>query len=411
MDIQILQHDFLKGFLRENGGNYMENRNVISSIFFIILTFIVIGFFTFVLFVFFLLSGHIQYFGLLFTIAILLFLLIIGIYLRFFITKKRKLLFAIISFIAIGIAVISPIRHGIIQKIPTVSSEVDIFEYMPFEQNSKVVTLDEEVTLQLTDNLPKMDGATALYPLYSAIAQATYPEKQYEPYDSEVMVNTTPEAYNNLFTGKVDMIFVAGPSEAQLNRAKQLGLKLHMTPIGREAFVFFVNKKNPINGLTIDQIKNIYSGKIKNWKDVGGNDESIRAFQRPEDSGSQTALQRLMADTPIMDPPRENVASGMGDIISEVANYRNYKNAIGYTFRFYSTEMVGNDEIKLLEINGVAPTKENIQNNSYPITSEFYIITAGTTNPNVDKVIEWVLSEQGQKLVEKVGYVPVKSTN
>ena len=70
--------------------------------------------------------------------------------------------------------------------------------------------------------------------------------------------------------------------------------------------------------------------------------------------------------------------------------------------------MVKNDQIKLLEVNGVAPTKENIRNDSYPISSEFYIVTAGSTNPNVEKLIDWVLSEQGQQLVEKVGYVPLE---
>ena len=180
-----------------------------------------------------------------------------------------------------------------------------------------------------------------------------------------------------------------------------------MTPIGREAFVFFVNKKNPINSLTLEQIRGIYSGEITNWSQVGGNDEDIRAFQRPQDSGSQTALQYLMGDTPIMEAPTDDVVSGMGGIINEVAQYKNYKNAIGYTFRYYSTEMVGNDEIKLLAIEGIEPTKETIRNDSYPITSEFYAITAGTENPNVDKLLQWILSPQGQQLVEKVGYVPV----
>ena len=114
-----------------------------------------------------------------------------------------------------------------------------------------------------------------------------------------------------------------------------------------------------------------------------------------------------MKGLPLMKPPSEDIVTGMGGIINEVSQYRNYKNAIGFTFRFYSTEMVGNDQIKLLEVNGVAPTKENIRTNVYPIASEFYIVTAGTGNPNVEPLIEWILSKQGQALVEKVGYVPI----
>lgn len=187
------------------------------------------------------------------------------------------------------------------------------------------------------------------------------------------------------------------------------GLTFDMTPIGREAFVFFVNHKNSVENLSLEQLKQIYAGEIMNWHEVGGENAAIRAFQRPADSGSQTALERMMGDTPIMEAPAENVATGMGGIIHEVSQYRNYKNAIGYTFRFYSTEMVNNHEIKLLSIDGIAPTKENIRQGTYPLVSEFYAVTAGTANPNVKKFIDWIVSDEGQALVEKVGYVRVEN--
>jgi len=381
---------------------------MMTNIFASILVLIVLGFFTFAGVFMALLIGNFEWIPFMIISALILYLLFLAFLFRFFKTKKRVLWFIGISFVALAAGSVWPIYEKYIDSIPTVSSEVDIFEYMPFEEDSKVVSLDEEASLQLTEPLPVMDGATALYPLYSAIAQATYPKKTYDPYDSEVMVNTTPEAYENLINGKVDLIFVNEPSKNQLQRAKAKGVELQLTPIGKEAFVFFVNQKNEVDGLTLQEIKDIYSGKITNWKEVGGKNEPIRAYQRPEDSGSQTALQSLMGDTPIMDPPRENVASGMGEIINEVAQYRNFENAIGYTFRYYSQEMVGNKEIKLLSVDGVPPTKETIRSGEYPITGEFYIVTAGTDNPNVQKLIDWVLSPQGQKLIEKVGYVPIQ---
>ena len=99
----------------------------------------------------------------------------------------------------------------------------------------------------------------------------------------------------------------------------------------------------------------------QNWRAVGGKNKAIRAFQRPEGSGSQTALQHLMGDVPIMDPPVEDIASLMGTIIDQVSDYKNYSNAIGYTFRYYSTEMTKNNGIRLLAIDGVEPTKETIR--------------------------------------------------
>ncbi|MFB5089233.1 substrate-binding domain-containing protein [Psychrobacillus sp. PGGUH221] len=371
--------------------------------------FILIGMFflTFAVLFFTLIIGKISYVAFILTSGVVVYIFFVLLVFHFFQTKKRKVIFISFGIIAILVSTVPAIKYEYTKRIEMVDAEVNIYVYKPFSDSREVATLEEASTLQLKDQLPRMDGATALYPLYSAFVQATYPENDYYPYDSAVMVNTTPDAYDNLIYGKVDMIFVAAPSEAQLTKAKQQGKELELTPIGREAFVFFVNQKNKVNGLTMEQIKDIYSGKVTNWKGVGGADDSIRAFQRPADSGSQTALENLMGDTSIMEAPSEDIATGMGGIINEVSQYKNFKNAIGYTFRFYSTEMVGNEKIKLLEIDGVAPTKETIRSGAYPIASEFYIVTAGSDNPNVEKMIEWILSEQGQKLLEKAGYVPI----
>ena len=285
---------------------------------------------------------------------------------------------------------------------------VDTTAYAPFSVNTKAVSLTKPSTLKIEDNLPVIDGATALYPIYSAFAQAVYPEKGYNQSNSEVMSNRTGEAYNNLINGRADLIFVLAPSEHQLAMAKRLEKELKLTPIGKEAFVFFVNEKNSVKSLTTDEIRGIYTGDITNWKEVGGNRKEIRAFQRPEDSGSQTALQQFMGDVPIMDPPVEDVASLMGTVIDQVSDYKNYNNAIGYTFRYYSTEMTKNNAILLLSVNGVEPTKETIRSGDYPIANELYAVTAGSDNPHINEFVDWILSEQGQEIIEKTGYVSLQ---
>ncbi|MEC1180341.1 substrate-binding domain-containing protein [Metasolibacillus meyeri] len=353
---------------------------------------------------------HQSYVWLLAVAIVVIYILFILKILQFFKTTRRK---QVTAFIMVGIIIVPVVLAGQTyyeSKLATVDSEINIWAYHPFTEDNQVVQLDEQSTLTLHGTMPKMDGATALYPLYTAFVEATYPENP-DYFKRTVMVNKTPDAYQNVMNHKVDVIFAAGPSERQLKLAQQKNIELNMTPIGKEAFVFFVHKNNPIDNLTLEQVRGIYSGEITNWSQVGGANEKIRAFQRPEDSGSQTALQRLMEDTPIMTAEKRDVVTGMGGIIEEVAQYKNYKNALGYTFRYYSTEMVRNDQIKLLSIEGIAPTKENIRNNTYPITSEFYAITAGTSNDNTEKLIEWILSPQGQALVEKVGYVPVDEAN
>ncbi|MFP4974760.1 PstS family phosphate ABC transporter substrate-binding protein [Paenibacillus sp. CN-4] len=291
--------------------------------------------------------------------------------------------------------------------------EIDLGGYAPFAENTLAVRLDAPASYRIRDHLPKLDGATALYPLYSAFVQAVYPEGTYNPYDFEmaespVICTTTPDAYNNLLYGKADIIFAAGPSEQQINQFKSKGLELKLTPIGREAFVFFVNKRNPVSSLTSSQIKDIYSGAVTNWEEVGGKDETIRAFQRPEGSGSQTMLQKVMKGTELMKPPTEDIADAMSGIISRTANYKNYKNAIGYSFLFYASEMNRSGEIKLLDIDGIHPDKASIRSGEYPFAAEFYAVTAGSGNPHIEAFIQWMQSDEGQQLVEKTGFTSLR---
>ncbi|WKT78288.1 PstS family phosphate ABC transporter substrate-binding protein [Lysinibacillus fusiformis] len=355
------------------------------------------------------LNGHLHFLQLVYTVPVCLFVFFVcGIFNWIHTKKKKRWLMSVLG-VAIVIALITPIQHYYKLSIPTVDAEIDISAYQPFTRGNQVVKPDEKASLHLTESLPRLDGATAMYPLYAAFVEAIYPKGDYQPYNSKVQVSRTPEAYQNLIVGNVDLIFVAAPSVSQEWQAEKEGLTFDMAPIGREAFVFFVHHKNSVDNVTLEQVKKIYAGEITNWRDVGDKDEAIRAFQRPADSGSQTALEKLMGNMPIMKAPSENIASGMGGIIHEVSQYRNYKNAIGYTFRYYSTEMVQNKKIKLLSIDGVAPTKENIRNGTYPLVSEFYAVTAGTENENVQKLIDWILTDEGQALVEKVGYVPVEN--
>lgn len=350
------------------------------------------------------LSMEIFYYRLVFASLIVLYLFIVfKIYFR---TSKKVTSITIFSILLVFSLIIGSFelhKYYYQSSVKVVDTEVDLEEYAPFAVDSKVVKLDQPSSLTLKAPLPKLDGATALYPVYSAFVRSTYPIESYDSKD--VGCTKTGTAYTRLISGEVDIIFAAAPSKKQLEEAEEKGVILTLTPIGREAFVFFVNSRNKVTNLSIEEIQNIYSGQIDNWKEVGGRNEAIRAFQRPENSGSQTALQGFMGEKELMTAPTEDIIRGMGGIISETANYQNHRNAIGYSFRYYSTEMVQNGAIKHLKINGVFPDKETIRSGEYPLSSEFYVITAGSDNPNIDAFIDWILSEQGQFIIEETGYV------
>lgn len=297
-----------------------------------------------------------------------------------------------------------------INNIPTVSEDnMSLHRYTPFNPNNLLKKLDTESNLNLINNFPRLDGATALYPVYASFVQAVYPREIRYELRKYLLYSRTDVAYNNLFEEKVDIIFCAGPSDEQLSRFIGNGKILKFIPIGREAFVFFVNNRNPVNNLTIENIRDIYSGKIINWRELSGCNQIIRVFQRPKNSGSQTMLEKVMGNVSIIAPRMENIP-GMMDIITIVADYRNHSNSIGYSFLFFATEMVKNEQIKLLSIDDIYPSINTIQNNSYPFSDSFYAvyIESNQMNENIKIFVEWILSEQGQELIYRTGYLPIR---
>ena len=336
--------------------------------------------------------------------------------------RHRKKLALCLLAVAVGCG--AYVGHGLWRdSIPTMDDrDLLLWQYEPFAPDTKAASLDEPSTLTLSeDALLRLDGATALYPVYAGFVQAVYPQGEYPLYAATedgyglVTCSGTVGAYQRLIQGDADVIFAAAPSQEQLDMAAQAGVELHLTPIGREAFVFFVNSKNPVEGLTVEEIQGIYTGQITNWSQVGGKNQSIRPFQRQENSGSQSALLRLMEGLPLIEPEQEDRISGMGGIILDVADYRNYSNAIGFSFRFYASEMEANDQIRLLALDGVPPAKETIRDGSYPISDSFYAVTAASTgqpdpresDPQLDAFLRWILSEQGQRIIEDSGYVGI----
>nr|WP_249292515.1 substrate-binding domain-containing protein [Metabacillus flavus] len=288
-------------------------------------------------------------------------------------------------------------------------SSTDLSPYRVSNPDHILPKLDETSTYVIKDpkQMPVMDGAEAAYPVYSAFANSVYENAKAANDQKEIISFTnTIYAFERLLSKEVDIYFGAEPSSAQRKMAEKAGLELIMTPIGKEAFVFFVNPENQIDSLSVSEIQSIYSGEVKNWSQLGGKSQDIVAFQRPADSGSQTLLEKIMGDQPIIKPLKEETPAGMGGIIEQVADYRNFDNAIGFSFRFFATGMKKNEKIKLLSINGISPSPENIASEKYPFTASLYAITLKSNKKKtIPPFLEWMKGSQGQELVEKIGYI------
>ena len=209
--------------------------------------------------------------------------------------------------------------------------------------------------------------------------------------------------------GVVDLILVTQPSDDELSRASQAGVELVIEPICWDAFVFITHKDNPVNSLTIEQIRQIYSGDVEYWSELGGLNQKIVAYQREQNSGSQTTMEKqVMGGLPMMPAPMARILEGMGNLVDAVSEYVNDQYSIGYTFRYYVDNLYLNEDIKILEIDGISPADENIRDRSYPFATIYYAVyRQENKDGTAGEFVAWILSEEGQRCIELAGYVPI----
>jgi|GEM_PF-411783 len=268
-----------------------------------------------------------------------------------------------------------------------------------------------------TDNFPRMDGSTSLVPLAKALAGAllNINDKQAEELCT---FNRTTQSFRNLKNGDADMLIVSEPNSKVYDEMSEAGFKYRMEDIATEALIFVVNKDNPVESLTTEQIKGIYSGKIKNWKEVGGDDAEIIAFQRNEGAGSQALMSKLvMRGEAMAKAPSSLVATEMGELMEAVKSYDNSANAIGYSVYYYANDMKMADDLKIIAVDGVSPEADTIRKKEYPHLNSYYCVIPDTTDASDERaksakiIFDWLVSTDGQRLVSSKGYVSIKDVS
>ena len=278
----------------------------------------------------------------------------------------------------------------------------------PEEHEPEFHAHDETFQPTLQD-FARVDGSTVTIPFSEAIVAHFHGEGNEDVIDH----NQTSNAIENVVTGQRDIAFVTHPSYDEVRLAQERGIELEMIPIINDAFVFIVNHQTPVNGLTTQQIQQIYSGSITNWHSVGGPDLDIVPLQRPEGSGSQSGMQRFMGDVPLMEPPFNAVYMDMGGLVERVGAgtvYDTTEAAIGFSYFYWANNMFVRDGIKMLAVDGVEPNNQTIQSGEYPIVVSYYaVIRADEPEDSFARMLlAFVLSNTGQDIVENTGYVRVR---
>lgn len=280
------------------------------------------------------------------------------------------------------------------------------------------------------DNYPKVDGSTSATALNTTIAckllgisyewrppgvlseWALYPNwdelpEQYRSFFGDrVKSSQTHGAFINLIDGNADIILThrtISPDEKA--HADAEAVTLIETSIASDAFVFVVNKNNPVKSLTVNQVQKIYTGEITNWSQVGGNNASIKVFTRPRNSGSEEVFRALVMQglEPAMFP--ESAIGGMAGVFTEILGNTD---AICYTFNNYKNlqARVPDSEVPKIAIDGIFPGNNTIKDESYPFISRVHVAIRSNLDHNsmAYKLYEWLQSANAKSTLSECGF-------
>ena len=260
------------------------------------------------------------------------------------------------------------------------------------------------------ENYPKMGGSLANLPLGEAVTATVLGIDREKASEMIVFEGSTTDNYEALVDGTFDIILAYEMSEEAKAYCEQKNVELEYTPIGTDALVFICSLENSVEGISSEQIKEIYKGNITAWNEIGGEEHPIIPYQRNKDSGSQTLFDKLInLGDELMPAPEDIKIGSMIGLLQAVAEYENSKDALGYTVYYYLTNMESDklETSKLLCIDGVMPTNESISSGEYPYVNDFYVVIRKDAAENSPERIlyNWIISEQGKELAKRENYV------
>ena len=260
------------------------------------------------------------------------------------------------------------------------------------------------------ENFPIVGGSLALKPFGQALTATVLDVPREGAIDPEIWEGSTTEKYRQFVDGEIELLLAYEPSEEAIAYAKEKCFEWEITAIGADALVFICSKDNPVQNLSMAQIKDIYSGNITNWSQVGGKDAPMAAYQRNRDSGSHTLFDKLInLGDQLVEPPKDQQIESMIGLLEAIADYDNSENALGYTVYYYLTNMESDklNNAKILAVDGVDPTNQNIATGKYTLVNDFYVAIPKNLPEDAPARIlyNWIISAQGKQLLENENYV------
>ena len=202
-----------------------------------------------------------------------------------------------------------------------------------------------------------------------------------------------------LVNGNIDICTASRPLQPEeiQGLARNFGRIGVAHAVAKDALSIYLNQQNPVDNLTMNQLKQIYTGRITNWRQVGGDDALIILLNRTPNSGTYLYFKEHILEG-------ENYSDSILPLPTTaliVKNVATNRYAIGFGGIAYAAN------VKHCRVNGIEPTQENVMRDLYPITRYLFLYTIDRPQGIVKDFITWVISPEGQEVVRKVGYFPI----
>jgi len=241
-------------------------------------------------------------------------------------------------------------------------------------------------------------GSTTVLPIAQACAEAFM--NRYPEIDISVQGGGSGVGIASIIDGTCDIGDSSRPiKDKEITKAQEKGVEVYENVVAMDGIAVVVHPSNPVNELTREQIKAIYTGKISAWSEVGGGKEKIVVVSRDSASGTFEAFNHLALDKERVRPDSLLNASNNAVAMTVAST----PGAVGYIGLGYLSPRV-----KSLKVNSVEPTKENVVNGSYVLARKLFMYTKGEPEGLNKQFIDFILSSDGQKLVDKAGFVALK---
>lgn len=189
--------------------------------------------------------------------------------------------------------------------------------------------------------------------------------------------------------------------QSEIDKAKELGISVEEVVLGFDGITLIVNQNNQVKGLDSVTLGKIFRGEITNWKEVGGDDAKIVALSRDSSSGTHEFFKEHVirgGEKNNLEYGPETLYMPSNEAIKQEVKSNKY--AIGYIGMGYM-----DDSVHSLSIDGIAPSKENVSNKTYPIAREVYWYVPSERTGTMKELVDFAISADGQSIVESEGFI------